>query len=59
MVWLVAYPVLSCVPMLAGSASGGPSGGTAALGGLLFGAVFLIPWLVGLLVLGLLVLMTR
>lgn len=52
--WLVAYPVISCGPMLVGAATGGSAGGYAALGGVLVGGALLIPWLVGLLVLGLL-----
>lgn len=43
--WTVGYLVISCVPMLTGNA--------AASGvGLLAGAVLLVPWLVGVLVLG-------
>lgn len=58
-IWLVAYPVASCGPVIIGASAGGSSGGAAALGGLLLGGVFLIPWLIGLLVLGLLVVLTR
>jgi hypothetical protein len=58
-IWLVAYPVVACGPVLIGAASGGSSGGYAALGGLITGSVLLVPWLVGILVLGLLVLLTR
>lgn len=58
-IWLVAYPVLACSPILLGSISGGSSGGYAILGGLIAGSVFLMPWLVGILVLGLLALLTR
>lgn len=58
-IWLVAYPVLACSPILLGSISGGASGGYAVLGGLIAGSVFLMPWLVGIIVLGLLALLTR
>jgi hypothetical protein len=59
MVWLIAYPVISCGPILLGAAAGGTSGGYAALGGLIMGSVLLVPWLVGVVVLGLLALLTR
>lgn len=58
-IWLVAYPVISCGPVLLGASSGGPAGGAAALGGVIVGGVFLVPWLVGLLVLGLLTVLSR
>lgn len=58
-IWLVAYPVISCAPVLIGSAAGGREGGGAILGGLLVGTVLLGPWLIGILVLGLLALLTR
>jgi hypothetical protein len=55
----VAYPVISCGPVLLGASSGGSAGGAAALGGVLVGGLFLVPWLVGLLVLGMLTLLLR
>ena len=58
-VWVVAYPVISCGPFLLGAAMGGRTGGYTALSGLLLGGLFWGPWLVGILVLGLLVLLTR
>jgi hypothetical protein len=58
-IWLVAYPVVSCTPVLLGAIAGGTRGGSAVLGGLLAGSFLLIPWLVGILVLGLLALLTR
>lgn len=58
-IWLVAYPAVSCAPIVIGSAAGGSGGGAAILTGLLAGSVLLIPWLVGVLVLGLLALLTR
>lgn len=57
--WLVAYPLVACVPVLLGSASGGAAGGAAVLGGLIAGWYLLIPWLVGVLVLGLLAVLSR
>jgi hypothetical protein len=57
-IWLVAYPVISCGPVLLGASSGGSAGGAAALGGVLVGGLFLVPWLVGLLVLGMLTLLS-
>ena len=58
-IWLIAYPVIACGPVLIGSAAGGSSGGAAALAGLLVGGVLLWPWLVGVLVLGLLTVLSR
>lgn len=58
-IWLVAYPVISCGPVLLNTVSGATDGGATALGGVLVGGVLAIPWLVGLLVLGLLALLTR
>lgn len=58
-IWLVAYPVVACTPVLLGSISGGSGGGYAILGGLFAGSILLLPWLVGILVLGLLALLTR
>jgi hypothetical protein len=58
-IWLVAYPVVACTPVLLGSISGGSSGGYAILGGLFAGSVLLVPWLVGILVLGLMAILSR
>jgi hypothetical protein len=58
-IWLVAFPVVSCAPLLIGTGAGGEAGSMAAVAGVVLGGVFLIPWLVGLLVLGLLTLLTR
>ena len=58
-IWLIAYPVIACVPTLAGAVSGGTAGGYTAIGGLVVGSVLLVPWLIGILVLGLLTLLTR
>jgi rRNA maturation protein Nop10 len=58
-IWLVAYPVVSCGPILLGAAAGGPSGGASALGGIILGGVLWAPWIVGIIVLGLLTLLTR
>jgi hypothetical protein len=58
-IWLVAYPVVSCAPLLVGSAAGGSSGSVTALAGLLTGAFLFAPWIVGIIVLGLLALLTR
>ena len=58
-VWLIVYPVISCGPVLMGSAMGGTVGGATAITGLVVGGVFVMPWLVGVLVLGLLTALTR
>lgn len=58
-IWLIAYPVLSCGPILLGAATGGASGGATTAAGLFVGAVYLLPWLIGLLVLGFLAVLTQ
>jgi len=58
-IWLVAYPVVACTPMIVGTLAGGSGGGMATFGGLLAGMLLLGPWLVGILILGLLALLTR
>ena len=58
-IWLVAYPVVSCGPALAGVAVGGTSGGLTVLTALLVGSVLWWPWIVGVIVLGLLALLTK
>jgi hypothetical protein len=58
-IWLVAYPVVACTPILFGSLTGGRGGGAIAFGGLIAGGLLLWPWLVGILVLGLLAILTR
>jgi hypothetical protein len=56
--WAIAYPVMSCAPLFM---TGVDSGGAAAGGGLaslVVGATLFGPWIVGLLVLGVLVWVT-
>ena len=52
LIWVVGFPVLSCGGLFSGDA------GSAGLG-LLLGAVFLVPWLVGTLALAVLVWFTN
>jgi hypothetical protein len=58
-IWLVAYPIVSCTPVLLGSIAGGAKGGNAVVAGVLVGSFLLTPWLVGILILGLLALLSR
>jgi hypothetical protein len=58
-IWLVAYPVVACTPVLLGAATGGASGGWAVLGGWLAGSLLFGPWIIGIIVLGLLAMLTR
>ncbi len=51
-VWVLGYLFVSCAPLLQGDLGGG-------LLGLLVGGVFFVPWLVGVVVLGLLVTITN
>jgi hypothetical protein len=57
-IWLVGYPVVACTPVIVGSMAGGSSGGMTAFAGLLTGGLLLWPWIVGIIVLGLLLLLT-
>ena len=50
--WVVGFLLISCVPLLNGS-------GGAGILGLLAGAVLLVPWLVGVLVLAVLIWLTN
>lgn len=52
-IWLVAYPVVACSPVLFGASS------LVVAGSLLAGILLLVPWLIGDLILGLLVVLTR
>ncbi len=56
LVWLIAYPVISCTPVILGTVAGGVSIGVA---GLLVGATFFFPWLAGIVVIGILMLIAR
>ena len=51
-VWIFGYVLVSCVPLFNGNAVG-------AGVGLLAGVVFVIPWLIGVLILGILVWLTN
>jgi hypothetical protein len=44
-IWTIGFLLISCVPMFTGNATAGGLG-------LLAGAVLLVPWLIGVLVLG-------
>ena len=57
-IWLIAYPALACGSVLVGASAGGGLS-MAAVSGVVLGSLFLIPWLIGLLVLGLLLFLTR
>ena len=57
--WLGVVTGLEAVLFAAGLLSGGVNHPLTVIGGLVFAWVFLIPWLIGLLVLGLLTLMSR
>jgi hypothetical protein len=52
LLWVVGYVVLSCGGFLSGNTG-------AAAGGVLVGAVLLVPWLVGVLVLAVVVWLTN
>lgn len=57
--WAVAYPVVSCSPLFV---TGADSGGAATVGGLtslIVGATLFGPWIVGVIVLGVLVWVTK
>lgn len=52
-VWVVAYPVISCSPLAAGD---GTDAGAVVAGGaaMLTGAMLFFPWVVGVIILGIL-----
>ena len=52
-IWVIAYPVISCSPLAAGD---GTDAGAVASGGaaMLTGAVLFFPWIVGVVILGIL-----
>ncbi|HEV2005851.1 MAG TPA: hypothetical protein VGQ85_04480 [Candidatus Limnocylindrales bacterium] len=52
-IWAIGYLVISCGPMLLGGS------GVATGAGLFVGAVLLVPWLIGMLVLVVLVWLTN
>jgi hypothetical protein len=52
-VWVLGYLLVSCGPFVRGD------GGAAGFFGFIFGAVFLAPWVIGIIVLGLLVWLTN
>jgi hypothetical protein len=52
LVWVLGYLLVSCVPLFGGNL-------VVASVGFLAGVVFLVPWLIGVLVLGILVWLTN
>jgi hypothetical protein len=50
--WTILFLVISCAPLLTGNAVAGGAG-------LLAGAVFLVPWLIGVLILAILIWLTN
>lgn len=59
LIWIVAYPVILLGASLLGARLGPDAASMAAVSSVVIGAAVLIPWLVGLLALGLLTLFTR
>jgi zinc-ribbon domain len=58
-IWTLGFPVVSCSPLLA---TGAATPGAAAVGGLtalLISSALLVPWLIGIVILGVLVAVTR
>lgn len=56
--WAIAYPVVSCSPLLT---SGGTAGGTVATGiaSFVVGATLFFLWIVGIIILGILVMLSK
>jgi hypothetical protein len=52
LLWVIGYLAISCQPLFSGSATAGGVG-------LLAGAILLIPWLIGVLVLAILIWLTN
>jgi hypothetical protein len=57
--WAIGYAVLSCSPMLITGADTGTSVAAGGIASLVVGATLFGPWIVGLLVLGVLVWVTK
>ena len=55
-IWAVAYPILSILPLLSGGTSSTGSTAVGAFASLLVASALFFPWIVGIIVLGVLVL---
>ncbi len=58
-IWAVAFPVISCGPILLGANEGATGALVGGIAGLILGSVLFAPWIVGLIVLGIGVYLTR
>jgi hypothetical protein len=58
-IWTIAYPVVSCSPLLIGASAGGGGAAAGGLVGLVLGATLFGPWIAGVIVLGILILLSR
>ena len=56
--WAIAYPIVSCSPMLIGTSSAGAAAATG-FASIILGTALLVPWLIGIVILGVLVLVTN
>jgi hypothetical protein len=56
LIWIVAYPVVVCAASLVGAGQGRDPGSMAVVTIVVIGLALLIPWLIGLVALGLLTL---
>lgn len=59
LLWLIAYPVVSCAPALIGHEGNVATGTVGAIASLALGAALLVPWILGIVVLGVLLAVTR
>ncbi len=58
-IWAVAFPVISCGPILLGVNEGATGALVGGIAGLILGSVLFGPWIVGLILLGIGVYLTR
>jgi hypothetical protein len=58
-IWTIAYPVVACSPLLIGAAAGGSGAAEGGFVSLVVGGFLFAPWIVGVIVLGILVVLSR
>lgn len=56
--WAIAYPIVSCAPLFVGASNSAGAGTAGGLAGIVLVAALFLPWIVGVIVLGVLVWVT-
>ncbi len=57
--WTIGYPIVSCSPLLAAGGSGTAGAAAGGLASVIAASVLFFPWIVGVLILGVLTLVTK